>query len=390
MAKQFQFSLSRPDPEVISLGRRGKMAQERHLERLKEAYNKQLFDLIKSGDFLVGSADGKKVILVPNRFLELPRFKFNESKQQQIGQGRGNSKAGDKLGQSVSNKGAEGQGGGNPGQDSYEVEIPFSVLMEWLMPNFVLPRLKPKPRQKTSAPQLVFDDVVKKKSMSNLDKKRTYLEAMKRTAIKTGKPTPVRFTDEDLRVRTWNIAHTQDNNAVIFCVADRSGSIGVDMLALQKIFYWWTIRAAEKQYSNVEICFITFHTEAKERTDQEFWLLRSDGGTKVESGMTLAQEIIRKKYSVNAWNIYLYLASDGESYGRDDNVNSAKIGEALLKEGINQFGYLEIKPGTSSYSQLMQTFNGSLDNYRKKGQFVSVLAGDLAGLRRGMEEIFKE
>ena len=54
------------------------------------------------GEEAIITADGNKIVKVPIRSLELPRFRFGQNDQDQVGQGQGGSRAGDIVGQTPS------------------------------------------------------------------------------------------------------------------------------------------------------------------------------------------------------------------------------------------------------------------------------------------------
>jgi hypothetical protein len=261
--------------------------------------------------------------------------------------------------------------------------------MQWICPDFKLPNLKPRRRDTLQIPNPVFDDVRKKKSFSNLDKKRTFLEAMKRQAILTGKATPVKITDEDLRVRTWNIEGKRDNNAVIFLIGDRSGSIGQDKLSLQKVFFWWTANAIRHHYGSATIKYITFHTEAAERQEKDFWTLGSSGGTRLASPVALVREILKKDFAPKDWNIYVCLASDGDGQGDKDNQEATTIIKEMIEADINLFGYLEHRNSAGVSSSFWVYLEQMLAD--KKGRQLAMhSASSLEGIKEAIREMFKE
>ena len=41
-------------------------------------------------------------------------------------------------------------------------------------------------------------------------------------------------------------------------------------------FYFWMVRFLRTKYNNVKIVFISHHTEAKEVTEEEFYLIKAN------------------------------------------------------------------------------------------------------------------
>ena len=77
---------------------------------------------------------------------------------------------------------------------------------------------------------------------------------------------------------------------------DVSGSMGEFEKYIARSFYFWMVRFLRTKYNNVEIVFITHHTEAKEVDEEEFFNHGESGGTKVSSAYQLALDIINERY----------------------------------------------------------------------------------------------
>ncbi len=78
---------------------------------------------------------------------------------------------------------------------------------------------------------------------------------------------------------------------------DVSGSMGEFEKYIARSFYFWMVRFLRTKYANVEIVFITHHTEAKEVTEEEFFTRGESGGTQVSSAYQLALDIIEERYN---------------------------------------------------------------------------------------------
>ena len=99
---------------------------------------------------------------------------------------------------------------------------------------------------------------------------------MKRNAL-TGKG--ARFQDvsnDDLRFKTWERTFQQENNAVVLAMRDVSGSMGEFEKYITRSFYFWMVRFLRTKYNNVKIVFISHRTEAKEVTEEEFYLIKAN------------------------------------------------------------------------------------------------------------------
>src|SRR5258708_33351820 len=80
-----------------SLHRKGPNDQAGHNEKVKEALKGNLPAIV--GEEAIITAEGDKVVKVPIRSLELPHFRFSRGERTNVGQGQGDSKVGDVLGQ---------------------------------------------------------------------------------------------------------------------------------------------------------------------------------------------------------------------------------------------------------------------------------------------------
>ncbi len=93
-------SLSKSD---WSLHRKGPIDQARHNERVKEAIKDSLGDIVSQESII--TSDGKKIVKIPIRSLELPRFRFDRGRKKHAGQGQGGPKVGDVIVRAARDKG---------------------------------------------------------------------------------------------------------------------------------------------------------------------------------------------------------------------------------------------------------------------------------------------
>src|SRR4029079_9793412 len=187
-----------------SLHRKGPIDQARHNERVKEAIKDSLGEIVSQESII--TSDGKKIVKIPIRSLELPRFRYDRGRKNHAGQGEGGSKKGDVIGHEP---GGQGQGPGKgkqagdiPGIDYYEAEITVDELAALLFEDLGLPFLKPKGHAGVESEDVRFDEVRKTGPMSNLDKRRTIRENLMRNA-KAGRSGFGSLKNDDLRFKTW-------------------------------------------------------------------------------------------------------------------------------------------------------------------------------------------
>jgi hypothetical protein len=340
-----------------SLHRKGLIDQQRHNEKIKDAIKQNLADIVSREDIIL--SDGKTVIKVPIRSLEEYKFRFDHNKQEGVGQGQGGSKVGDVIGQQGDQPGQGPQAGSEPGYDYYEADVTLDELAALIFEDLGLPNLEQKRHAQLEAESVRFTDIRKHGIMSNLDKRRTIKENIKRNAMKGA----AEFKDirpEDLRFKTWEKEIRYESNAVVLAMMDVSGSMGEFEKYIARSFYFWMVRFLRTKYQNVEIVFISHHTEAKEVSEQEFFTKGESGGTKVSSAYQLAMEIIQERYSPADWNIYPFHFSDGDNMFSDNRLCVDLIHQLI--EVCNLFGYGQIKQGWYPAGTLMSVYSQEIDN----------------------------
>jgi uncharacterized protein len=345
-------SLTRND---WSLHRKGPIDQARHNAKVKEAIKGNLPAIV--GEEAIITSDGNRIVKIPIRSLELPHFRFGHRPQDHVGQGPGNSRPGDVLGRDPGQPGpGAGPGAGDqPGIDYYEAELTVDELAALVFEDLGLPFLEPKAKQRLESEAVRFTDVRRHGPLANLDKRRTILENLRRNA-RAGTPGFGGLTNDDLRFKTFEPTVTEENNAVVIAMRDVSASMGEFEKYITRSFYFWMVRFLRTKYTNVEIVFITHHTEAKEVDEDAFFNLGESGGTKVSSAYQLALEIIMERYSPSMWNAYAFHFSDGDNWGAVDNERCLELTGRILEQA-NAFGYGEIhQGGRSSDSSLMAAF----------------------------------
>jgi uncharacterized sporulation protein YeaH/YhbH (DUF444 family) len=152
------------------LRRRGLKDSLRHDQRVKDAIRKNLRELIAEEAII--TSDGQKRVKLPIRYLEQYRFKYGQP-QQGVGQGPG--QPGDVLsGQPGDGTGlGDGIAGDQPGEQTYEVEVPLDELTQMMLEDLALPWLEEKPERQVTSTSHRHTDVRRHGALANLDKRRT-------------------------------------------------------------------------------------------------------------------------------------------------------------------------------------------------------------------------
>jgi sporulation protein YhbH len=373
-----------------SLQRKGIIDQERHKDRVKEAIRKNLGSIVSNEAIIL--SDGKRTVKVPIKALDEYKFRYNHQKGKHVGQGDGKTRVGDVIAhENRPGSGGSSSGSGPAGQQSgvdyYEAEINIDELAALIFEDLQLPYLQEKAKKAVQSRKTQFNEIRRTGVIANLDKRRMILENLRRNA-REGK---ARFGDlkkEDLRFKTWEEVMRYESNAVVIAMIDVSGSMGEFKKYIARSFYFWMVRFLRTKYDNVEIVFISHHTEAKEVTEEQFFTQGESGGTVVSSAYQLALEIIKQRYRPSDWNIYPFHFSDGDNY-YSDNDEAVKLADELIKV-CNLFGYGEIgEEGAAGYRRssgaLLSIFN---DRLQKKDHFVGVRIDDKEDVYPALKQFF--
>lgn len=349
---------------------------------MKDVIKQNLPDLITEENIIM--SDGKQIIKVPIRSLDEYRFVYNYQKQKHVGQGDGDSQVGDVIGRdpSASQKPGKGEKAGDqPGHDIVEAEVSIEELEDMLFAELELPDLKQKDKDLIETHTVVFNDIRKKGMQSNIDKKRTILENLRRNAT-TGTPGIHHISPDDLRYKTWEDKIIPQSNAVIIAMMDTSGSMGSFEKYCARSFFFWMTRFLRRQYEKVEIVFLAHHTEAKEVTEEEFFTRGESGGTICSSVYMKALDIIDSRYPPSSYNIYPFHFSDGDNLTSDNERCVKLIGELMKRS--NMFGYGEVNQYNRS-STLMSAYR-----HIKMDQFMYYVIKEKGEVYKALRSFFQK
>ena len=325
----------------------------RHNEKVREAVENALPNLIAGPDVLTGS--GSNTVAVPVRLLEHARFRLGDPDSESgAGQGAG------EVGQILKPGGTPGgdpqsgsQGGSDQGELKFVLELKIDDLMDWLWEEMRLPELKPKRSPATEDADLVREGWDRRGARSRLDRRRTVKEAVKRRAIQES---PAPFTDDDLRFRQIVARQKPAINAAVIFALDVSGSMGDTERQLAKTFFFFALQGIRRQYSKVETAFLAHAAEAWEFNESEFFQTSGTGGTVTSTVLELALDLVHHRFDPAHYNVYLFYASDGDNYSDDRTKAAAALRE--LTDLVNYTGYVEIRPsyGISAETEMAAVF----------------------------------
>jgi sporulation protein YhbH len=328
------------------LRRRGLKDSIRHDKRVREAIKQNLKELIAEETII--TSDGQKVVKIPVRYLDQYRFIFDRATNGRgVGQGPGN--VGDVIA-SDENGSAPGQAGDQPGQPIYEAEISIEELTRMMLEDLALPWLEQKQKDRIKTEAWRFEDIRKKGSLANLDRRRTLKQSLKRHAA-MGKPKVGKIVDDDLRFRIPEIRDEFHSNCAVYLLMDRSGSMTTEKKYITKSFFFWMVRFLQLKYRTVETIFIAHDTEAAVVPEKDFFTLSNSGGTMCSSAYALALDHIAKHHPPARWNNYVFHFSDGDNYA-DDNARCLTLVKDLLRVAT-MVGYGEV-----NYNEFFSAYTG--------------------------------
>lgn len=319
------------------LRRRGLKDSLRHDQRVKDAIRKNLRELISEEAII--TSDGAKRVKIPLRYLDQYRFKYGHP---QPGVGQGAGEPGDVIGRRDGDGTAQGEGepGDQPGEHTYEVEVPLEELTQMMLEDLALPWLEEKPNRHITSSVPRYTDIRRRGSLANLDKRRTLIENVKRNAAR-GVPEVGDLREADLRFKVWEEHEERHSNAAVYMLMDCSGSMTSSRKYIAKSFFFWMVRFLRLKYHKVETVFIAHDVQAEVVAEKDFFALSSSGGTQCSSAYRVALEHLQQHHPANNWNTYLFHFSDGDNLPNDNAVCKTLI-ETLLQH-CAMVGYGEIR-----------------------------------------------
>ncbi len=296
----------------------------------------------------------------------------------------------------LAREGQQGQGSGrgagpagqDAGADYYDAEVDIDELAALIFEDLQLPFLEEKAKKAMPAKTTRFNEIRRTGVMANLDKRRMILENIKRNARAAKDARFGNVRKEDLRFKSWEEDKRYESNAVVLAIMDVSGSMGEFKKYIARSFFFWMVRFLRTKYDNVEIVFISHHTEAREVTEEQFFTQGESGGTVVSSAYQLALDVIAARYRPADWNIYPFHFSDGDNY-YSDNEEAVRLADELIST-CNLFGYGEIgEEGGAGYRRssgaLLSIFS---DRLKQKERFIGVRIDDKEDVYPALKQFF--
>lgn len=355
-----------PNPSVMSGIKRD---HSRFRDILKGKIRDNLKKFVSSGEMIARKGNDRVAIPMPQ--IQLPRFTFGGPQNGGVGQGDG--QPGDKA------KPGQGEAGEGEGQHEIEVDVSLDELAEILGQELSLPNIQPKGSRDVSSKSVKYTDIHTVGPQSLRHFKRTYREAMKRQ-IATGTYDPnnpvIIPIRRDMRFRGWAETPRPQTNAVIIYIMDVSGSMGDEQKDIVRTEAFWIDTWLRSQYRNISRRYIIHDAAAKEVDEETFYKVRESGGTLISSAYRLMNEIIRKDYPANDWNIYPFQFSDGDNWSSEDTKSCLDMLANDILPVVNQFSYAQVESRYGSG----QFFKDILERYADEEKIVATRIPDRDGI----------
>ncbi|WP_256687314.1 YeaH/YhbH family protein [Halococcus qingdaonensis] len=151
----------------------------------------------------------------------------------------------------------------------------------------------------------------------------------------------VPFRREDERYRYPEIVEEYEKNVVVVNIRDVSGSMREQKRELVERTFTPLDWYLTGKYDRAEFVYIAHDAEAWRVEREEFFGIRSGGGTKISSAYELAAAILDEEYPWNDWNRYVFAAGDSENSSNDTEEYVIPQMEAIP---ANLHAYVETQP----------------------------------------------
>ena len=204
--------------------------------------------------------------------------------------------------------------------------------MQFMQDELELPDLQPKDNEMFQDVDIKYNGIALTGPESLRHNRRTWLEALKRTAasgevdkayLVPGHAVPMRMItpiNKDKRYRQYREIHIPSNNAVVFFARDGSGSMDDFKCGIVSDMAWWIDKWIRRFHDKVERCYVWHDTVAQEVDEDKFYNYRYGGGTTCSSSLKYIAKQFENRFPPNHWNIYIFYFGDGENWNDDNEV----------------------------------------------------------------------
>lgn len=191
------------------------------------------------------------------------------------------------------------------------------------------------------------------------------------------------YTGDDLRYKKREKRPAPQAKAVVFFLMDTSGSMTRPKLMITRVINGRFLRFLRMKYDSVDSVFVVHESIAKEVTEDQFFRKEGSGGTHFSSGYEKVIEIIKARYPLSTWNIYVIHSTDGENFS-EDNRRAVEFLKELLKI-VNLFAYYETTSGTYVTNiKVFEPLKREFDNFK------TFKVKDVFEAKKALEEFLKD
>lgn len=149
------------------------------------------------------------------------------------------------------------------------------------------------------------------------------------------------FRREDERYRYPEIIEEREKNVVVVNIRDVSGSMRQSKRELVERTFTPLDWYLTGKYDNAEFVYIAHDADAWEVEREEFFGIRSGGGTRISSAYELAAAVLEERYPWSEWNRYVFAAGDSENSSNDTDKKVIPLMEEIP---ANLHAYVETQP----------------------------------------------
>jgi uncharacterized sporulation protein YeaH/YhbH (DUF444 family) len=149
------------------------------------------------------------------------------------------------------------------------------------------------------------------------------------------------FRREDERYRYPETEKEREKNVVVVNIRDVSGSMRQKKRELVERTFTPLDWYLQGKYDHAEFVYIAHDAEAWEVEREDFFGIRSGGGTRISSAYELAAERLDEAYPWSEWNRYVFAAGDSENSSNDTEENVVPLMEGI---DANLHAYVETQP----------------------------------------------
>jgi uncharacterized sporulation protein YeaH/YhbH (DUF444 family) len=174
------------------------------------------------------------------------------------------------------------------------------------------------------------------------------------------------FRREDERYRYPEIVKEREKSVVVINIRDVSGSMRQNKRELVERTFTPLDWYLQGKYDHAEFVYIAHDADAWEVDRQEFFGIRSGGGTRISSAYELATEILDAEYPFDEWNRYVFAAGDSENSSNDTEERVIPLMESIP---ANLHAYVETQPSGNSINA---THAEEVENHFKGSDNVAV------------------